>query len=1272
MKPSYLLRNHVVLGFLSVLAGMLLTSSGVRRAAADPAPSGTWVYVGAERFTTGIGGALLRGDGGKLYLLSQRDLGTGAAPSRRPFVHRFDGSWTELPPITSRRLSGNSLTDFNAMAFDVEHDTPYVACCDIGATNADTVTSLKKLNELNEWSPVGEPFRAGLASGLRLDVDNGVPYVSFVFNPANATGSPSGSNSKLVVMKYTEGSWLDLGSPPAKTDIPPDSHALYVRQGVPYVAFRDSGDGNRLKVMRYGESGEGWVQVGPAGSAVPSSNVQVTLAFEGEVLYAGYKSSGTTAEVARLEASDAPAWMPLGDLSASIPGTAAFSLKHFSLNHGVPRVWVSRTGTAELAKQYAGGGWEDLFDTSSLKETGKINRSLTFLDGKPYVVRTSSEGSSVLTYATVDFSLGGMAKDGKVTLRWSSVEGAAGYLLYMSERSPVPLTTISRVFNATETSGDVGGLVNGTSYRFVMKTLDGRISNEYQLTPQALPPTAPTGLRAVATDGGKVLLQWAPVTDDTGANATGYEIYVRQPDGSYAATPDWIVAGTLVTQVEVSDLESGVLQYFRVKAINANGASDFSDEASATPAMAVWKRMPEPLNQAGRGSSLVVHDGTPYLAFSDVNPADGQRSLTVMEYVGSDWRPLGARHLAAVSGVANLSLAVDGGALYVAFADPDEHLAVMKYTRKGATGWETVGKVGVSDATEISLSVSGGIPYVACNRGSEGFIGTEDWLQAGAVVLKYDPGVSAWELLGPGVVSLGWAGDYVSLQVADGVPYVTFRDEGSSLDGSVLRYDGADWEPLEERGFTGRYSEAGVTKWTSLAVYEGVPYLAFRGRGANVMRFNGARWEHLGSPEFYVASHPSGALADLGNLRLAIDQGVPYVLFNDGSKGERAVAMKYTGKGDTGWDLVGNPAFSSDVARHNALAAFDGVVYAAFSESDRTTVMRFDDSGRAPAVPLTVSATAGNGEAAVSWNAVPKAAAYRVYAGTEPGVYGAPVHVVEAKYEAGELVNGQTYYFAVSAVNENGESGHSRAVAVTPMDRTAPLLSDVSAVPGSRVGTTVVQVVLEGDESLHLALHVSPTDIATPEMGASPPPGLHNPYAGEDVAVSVGDYLGVYLVNAHEEIQAFAKLALSREQIRQPEPPGEDEGSGGSGAGADAGVGGAGGDPGQGGGAQGGGGGSSGQGGGAQGGGAQGGGAQGGGGGSSGQGGDAQGGGGGSSGGPGVGGASSTDEGGSTRAGGGCSCTIPGSAEKAPGSLLGLGVLVSGVARLRRKHAKRP
>ncbi len=95
-----------------------------------------------------------------------------------------------------------------------------------------------------------------------------------------------------------------------------------------------------------------------------------------------------------------------------------------------------------------------------------------------------------------------------------------------------------------------------------------------------------------------------------------------------------------------------------------------------------------------------------------------------------------------------------------------------------------------------------------------------------------------------------------------------------------------------------------------------------------------------------------------------------------------------------------------------------------------------------PSAPTGVTATPGNAQITIAWNAVSGATSYNLYFSTSPGVTTASTKVagVTSPYVHTGRTNGTRYYYRVSAVNAAGEG---------------PLSSEVSAIPQS-VGSGIL------------------------------------------------------------------------------------------------------------------------------------------------------------------------------------------------------------------------
>lgn len=506
--------------------------------------------------------------------------------------------------------------------------------------------------------------------------------------------------------------------------------------------------------------------------------------------------------------------------------------------------------------------------------------------------------------------------DTTASVSWDAVSDATNYKL--SYGTDTNASNIG-VFTTTTNAYSFVELMANTKYYVKVLAENPAGSSEYSdvedFTTATVPasiPGIPTGLGISATAETTVIISWNA--------ASGANSYIV----SYGTDASASNLGTITTSnlsCTLSSLTASTTYYVRVRASNSAGNSAYSSAVGfATTATSHWQTVGSAGFSGGMAyPSLFVYSGTPYVAYRD--DADNNYKATVRKFNGINWEIVGSAGFSAGL-LEYTSLFVYNGTPYVAYEDytQSRKVTVMKFN---GANWELVGNAGFSpgEAHYTSLFVYNGTPYVAygANAGNG----------AKATVMKFNG--TNWETVGSAGFSAG-AAYYTSLYVYNGTPYIAYRDAysngGVCYKATVMKFNGANWEAVGSAGFS-----AASVSHTSLNVYNGTPYLAYRDVGSGgkvtVMRYNGINWELVGSAGFSAGNTYYASLS--------ICSGTLYVAC--GEKNTNATVMKFNG---TNWETVGLASFSN-IADQACLYVYNGVPYVAYQDRDfKATVMKFE------------------------------------------------------------------------------------------------------------------------------------------------------------------------------------------------------------------------------------------------------------------------------------------------------------------------------------------
>ena len=171
---------------------------------------------------------------------------------------------------------------------------------------------------------------------------------------------------------------------------------------------------------------------------------------------------------------------------------------------------------------------------------------------------------------------GGNDAQGRPTLTWKAVSGAAKYEVYRARSKDGDYIKYSTVTGTSYTNTSY--IENGTTYYYKVRALGSDGTAGPDSTPVSVTYKAPFGAPLVTgskDSQGRPALKWDKVTD-----AAKYEVYrARSKDGTYSLMSTQSATGYTNT----SYLANGTTYYYKVRALKANGtASAYSSVVTIT------------------------------------------------------------------------------------------------------------------------------------------------------------------------------------------------------------------------------------------------------------------------------------------------------------------------------------------------------------------------------------------------------------------------------------------------------------------------------------------------------------------------------------------------------------------------------------------------------------------------------------------------------------------------------------------------------------------
>ena len=197
-----------------------------------------WEYVGEPAFSAdGAANIQLFIDNGTPYVAY-----LDRANSNKATVMKFNG--TSWEAVGSPGFSSDAVDNISLFVYS---GTSYIAY----NSYAYGKVTVMKFNGL-DWEGVGQPVDNVIFTPPSLSVYNGTPYLAYTDQTSSAS-----------IIKFNVSTWESIGSPSfAQTDRP----TLQVYNGIPYIAFQETGltlSKDRVSAMKF--NGSDWEYVGKQG-----------------------------------------------------------------------------------------------------------------------------------------------------------------------------------------------------------------------------------------------------------------------------------------------------------------------------------------------------------------------------------------------------------------------------------------------------------------------------------------------------------------------------------------------------------------------------------------------------------------------------------------------------------------------------------------------------------------------------------------------------------------------------------------------------------------------------------------------------------------------------------------------------------------------------------------------------------------------------------------------------------------------------------------------
>jgi hypothetical protein len=168
------------------------------------------------------------------------------------------------------------------------------------------------------------------------------------------------------------------------------------------------------------------------------------------------------------------------------------------------------------------------------------------------------------------------AADGLLSLRWTAVQGAENYEVYISASKQPPASPIKTIAGTTTV---LTGLTNKTAYYIWIKAVNNSGSSDFspysigRPWPNNEKPATPGALEIIPGIN-QLTINW-----EGSGGAASYEVFIS----TYMTRPSSPEITTEKTSAVIRNLENDKIYYIWVRAVNSAGKSEYSPPESGTP-----------------------------------------------------------------------------------------------------------------------------------------------------------------------------------------------------------------------------------------------------------------------------------------------------------------------------------------------------------------------------------------------------------------------------------------------------------------------------------------------------------------------------------------------------------------------------------------------------------------------------------------------------------------------------------------------------------------